>query len=189
MALNYDALKATVGRAARRGELVLHTAQGMLIADAALMKDDAVIYIAGNEPSAPSPDIPSLPSPLSQEGEVHDVPPTPYSPGADTERETGFVETGARANQAVANLDGFMAKRNYAASDIADITITAVGEPALNYLAGVFTGVDAEFTYRSAGNGYEVQITASDADYARDRNYWARFKVLGWDTCDSSLMQ
>ena len=51
MALNYDALKATVGLAAQRGELVLHTARGMLIADAALMKDDAVIYIAGNEPS------------------------------------------------------------------------------------------------------------------------------------------
>ena len=63
-----------------------------------------------------------------------------------------------------------MAKQNYDSSDIEDITMTAVGEPALNYLAGVFTGVDAEFIYRSAGNGYEVQITASDSNYTRDRN-------------------
>ena len=47
MALNNNALKEMVGLAAQRGELVLHTAQGMLIAEPALMKDDAVIYIAG----------------------------------------------------------------------------------------------------------------------------------------------
>ena len=87
----------------------------------------------------------------------------------------------------MANLDGFMAKHNYAASDIEDITITAVGEPALNYLAGVFTGVDAEFTYRSAGNGYEVQITASESNYTRDRNYWARFNRITGDEGESSM--
>ena len=92
-----------------------------------------------------------------------------------------------RANQAVANLDAFMAKYNYAASDVEDITITAVGEPSLHYLAGVFTGVDAEFIYRSAGNGYEVQVTASDSDYTRDRNYWARFNRITGDEGESAM--
>ena len=183
MALNNNALKEMVVLAAQRGELVLHTAQGMLIADAALMKDDAVIYIAGNEPSVPSPDLPPLP----KENEVHDVSPPPYTPGTSVEGASDFSETGARANQAVANLDGFMAKHNYAASDIEDITITAVGEPALNYLAGVFTGVDAEFIYRSAGNGYEVQVTASYSDYTRDRNYWARFNRITGDEGESAM--
>ena len=54
MALNYNALRDMVGLAVQRNELVIHSAQGMLIADAALMKDDAVIYIAGNEPSVPN---------------------------------------------------------------------------------------------------------------------------------------
>ena len=183
MALNYDALKATVGLAVQRGELVLHTAQGMLIVDAALMKDDAVIYIAGNEPSVPSPDLPPLP----KEKEVHDGPQAPYTPGASAVRASDFTETGARANQAVANLDGFMAKQHYAASDIEDITITAVGEPALNYLAGVFTGVDAEFIYRSTGNGYEVQVAATDSDYTRDRNHWARFSRITGDPGESAM--
>ena len=183
MALNYNAVKEMVGLAAQRGELVIHTAQGMLVADAALMKDDAVIYIAGNEPNVPTPDLPPLPN----DKEINDVPPAPYSPGPSAERDAHFVETGTRANQAVANLDGFMAQRNYIAEDVEEITISAVGEPVLNYLAGVFTGVDAEFTYRSAGNGYEVQITASDVDYTRDRNYWARFSRITGDEGESAL--
>ena len=52
-------------------------------------------------------------------------------------------------------------------SDIEDITIAAAGEPVLNYLAGVFVGIGAEFTYRSAGNGYEVQVTASETSNTR----------------------
>lgn len=183
MALNYNALKEMIGLAAQRVELVLHTAQGMLITDAALMKDDAVIYIAGNEPSVPSPDLPPLP----KEGEVHDVPPPPYTPGVSAERATAFVEGGVRANQAVANLDSFIAKHSYAAGDIEDITINAVGEAALNYLAGVFSGVDAEFVYRSTGNGYEVQVAATDSDYTRDRNHWARFSRITDDPGESTM--
>ncbi len=183
MALNSNALKEIVGLAAQRGELVLHTAQGMLIADAALMKEDAVIYIAGNEPSVPTPDLPPEPD----DGDDPIVPPTPNGPVPDAQRETGFIETGARANQAVANLDSFMARHNYAAADIEDITITAVGEPALNYLAGVFTGVDAEFIYRSTGKGYEVQVSATDSDYKRDRNHWARFSRITGDPGESTM--
>lgn len=184
MAMNYNALKDTVRLAVQRNELVIHTAQGMLVADAALMRDDAVIYIAGNEPVAPTPDLPPLPG----DNEIHDGPQTPYTPdGPPAERDANFAQTGARANEAVANLDGFMARNNYDVGDIEDITIAAIGEPALNYLASVFAGVDAEFTYRSAGNGYEVQVTASDADYTRDRNYWARFSRITGDDGESTM--
>ena len=186
MALNYNALKEMVGVAAQRGELVLHTTQGMLIADAALMRDDAVIYIAGSEPSVPTPDLPPLPD-TPGAGGVHDVPPGTYTPEPDSVRDTNFIETGARANQAVANLDVFMARHNYASGDIEDITISAIGEPALNYLASVFADVDAEFSYRSAGNGYEVNVTASDAEYMRDRNYWARFNRITGDDGESTM--
>ena len=183
MALNYNALKDMVGLAVQRNELVVHTAQGMRVADAALMKDAAVIYIAGNEPSDPTPTLPPLPN----ASEVPAVPPSPYTSEPRTERDTGFVETGTRANQGVANLDGFMAKHGYVARDIEDITIAAAGEPVLNYLAGVFAGVDAEFAYRSGGNGYEVQVTASGAEYMRDRNYWARFSRITDDEGESTM--
>ena len=185
MALNHNALKDMVSLAVQCNELVVHTAQGMRIEDAALMKDDAVIYIAGNEPSVPSPDLPPLP----KEGEVHDVPSTPYTPGASAELATDFIESGARANQAVANLDSFIAKHNYAAGNIEDITITAVGEAALNYLAGVFTEVNAEFIYRSSGNGYEVQVAATDSDYTRDRNHWTRFSRITGDPGESTRVR
>ena len=183
MALNYNALREMVGLAVQRNELVIHSAQGMLIADAALMRDDAVIYIAGNEPSVPPPPLPPLPD----EDESHDAQPPTSTPGPSTDRETGFDETGARANQVVANLDAFMARHKYVASDIEDITIATVGEPTLNYLAGVFAGIDAEFAYRSAGNGYEVQVTASDDEYTRDRRYWVQFSHITGDEGESTM--
>ncbi len=181
MALNHNALKGMLRKAAQRGELVIHTALGMLIEDAKLMKEDAVIYIAGNEPSIPPPPLPPLPP----DDEIPDVHPDPYPPEPD--READFAETGARANQAVMNLDSFMKMHKYTASDIESITINAIGESTLNYLAGVFTGVDAEFTYRSAGNGYELQVTASDSDYTRDRNHWARFHRITDDAGDATM--
>ena len=183
MALNYNALRDMVDLAVERKELVIHTAQGMWIADAALMKEDAVMYIAGKEPKDPTPDLPPLPT----KSEVLVVSPSPHTPQPHTERETQFIETGTHADQGVANLDGFMAKHKYVANDIDDITIAAVGEPVLNYLAGVFKGVDAEFAYRSGGNGYEVQVTASDTEYTNDRNYWARFSRITGDPGESTM--
>ena len=61
MALNPDALKGMVGLAMTREELVIHTAGGLQITNAADVKDDAVIYIAGNEPSDRTPELPRLP--------------------------------------------------------------------------------------------------------------------------------
>ena len=184
MALNPDALKGMVGLAVQRKELVIHTAGGLQIDDTGLMKDDAVIYIAGNEPSDRTPSLPRLPN----GGAPQVVPPSTYTSRPRTGRDTSFDETGTRANQGVANLDSFMALHGYVASDIEDITIGAVGEPVLNYLAGVFTGVDAEFAYRSGGNGYEVQVTASDSEYTRDRNYWARFSRITGDEGESTML-
>ena len=80
-----------------------------------------------------------------------------------------------------------MARHNYVASDIEDITIAAAGEPVLNYLAGVFAGIDAEFTYRSAGNGYEVQVTASDDEYMRNRRHWVQFSRITDDEGESTM--
>ena len=183
MALNSEALKGMVGLAMTREELVIHTAGGLRIEDMADVKDDAVIYIAGTEPTDRTPDLPRLP-PAAPHPEV---PPSSHITRPHTGRESFFDESGIRANQGVANLDGFMAKHGYVASDIEDIIIGSVGEPVLNYLASVFTGVDAEFAYRSGGNGYEVQVTASDTEYARDRRHWAQFSRITDDPGESTM--
>ena len=37
------------------------------------------------------------------------------------------------------------------------------------------------------GNGYEVQIPASDSHYTRDRNHWARFSRITGEPGESTM--
>ena len=169
MALNETMLKATIGHAVQRKELVVHTATGLEITDASLMKDDAVIYIAGSEPTVEPPPIPQ-PPPMPS--------PKPLAPTPPND-QTRFTAASLQANSAVTQLDIFMAQNGYSPEHIKGVEIASSGEPVLNYLASLFSELDtALFTYQTQGNGCQIYVSLNAADYQKKRRHWQRFEQV-----------
>ncbi len=192
MILDRAMLLRVLGNAITGGHLVIHTANGQLVtaSQAPLLQDDCLVYLAGYEPKSPTPPIPPLPFDDDQTTSTDDTDAKSQNAG-DTDaagvRPDKFSDAGAVANNAVQQLDAFMAQHGYTMSDASEIRITGMGEPLLTYLAGLFNSEDAICAYISSGNKCEIAIEVPVAEYGIKKMLWQNFKSLSGDDGSSMI--
>ena len=180
-----------VGKAIAAEHLVVHTANGQLVSasDAALLKDDCVVYLAGYEPKPETPPIPDLPV---DDGDGRDSPQGTQEGSGDgsgvpTAKPKEFRDTGAIASNAVQQLDAFMVQHEYTLAAATQVRISGMGEPMLTYLAGLFNGENAVCSYISSGNKCEIAIEVPVAEYSLKKMLWQNFKNLSGDDGSSTM--
>ena len=180
-----------VGKAIAAEHLIVHTANGQLVSasDAALLKEDCVVYLAGYEPKPETPPIPDLPVDDVDDGDSTEG--MQDSSGDDsgvyTAKPKEFRESGAVASDAVQQLDAFMVQHAYTLADATQIRISGMGEPLLTYLAGLFNGENAVCSYISSGNSCEIAIEVPVAEYSLKKMLWQNFKTLSGDDGSSTI--